>query len=48
MTNKRIVTAVVLVAAALYTQWLSQPDAIHNAIAPTATPRPLPTVWCGL
>lgn len=42
MTNKRIVTAVVLVTAALYTQWLSQPDAIHTTVSPTATPRPAP------
>ncbi|MEK7638451.1 MAG: thermonuclease family protein [Patescibacteria group bacterium] len=42
MTNKRIITAVSLVAVALYTQWLSQPDAVHNTTAPTATPRPAP------
>jgi len=42
MTNKRMITAVVLVAAALYTQWLSQPDAVHTVVSPTATPRPAP------
>ncbi len=42
MTPNRIITVIVLVAAALYTQWLSQPDAIHNTPSPTATPRPAP------
>lgn len=42
MNRKRIITAAVLVAAALYTQWLSQPDALHNTPPATATPLPAP------
>jgi micrococcal nuclease len=42
MTNRRIITAILLVAAALYTQWLSQPDGLHNTAPATATPRPAP------
>lgn len=42
MTTKRILTALILVALALYTQWLADPDGIHNAPELTATPRPAP------
>lgn len=42
MTPKRIIIAVILVAAGLYTQWLVQPDARHAAPEPTATPQPAP------
>ena len=42
MTTKRILTALILVALALYTQWLSQPDGLHNDPVLTATPRPAP------
>ena len=42
MTQKRLITAIVLVIAALYTQWLSQPDGLHNTPPATATPLPAP------
>ena len=42
MTTKRILTALALVAAALYTQWLAQPDGLHNDPVLTTTPRPAP------
>jgi micrococcal nuclease len=42
MTTKRILTALLLVAIALYTQWLTEPDGLHNDPVLTATPRPAP------
>jgi len=42
MSNKRIVSAFLLIAAVLYTQWLKQPSDLHNNPSPTTTPRPAP------
>ncbi len=42
MSTKRILTALALVAVALYTQWLAEPDGLHNDPVLTATPRPAP------
>lgn len=42
MSNKRLLTATILLISGLITQWLAQPDARHNDFAPTATPRPAP------
>jgi micrococcal nuclease len=42
-TPKRFLIATLLVAAGLYTQWLTQPDGLHNNPVVTATPRPAPS-----
>jgi micrococcal nuclease len=42
MTTKRLIITSLLVAAGLYTQWLVQPDALHNTPEAVATPRPAP------
>lgn len=42
MSTKRILIAVALVLVALYTQWLTEPDGLHNDPILTATPRPAP------
>ncbi len=42
MVPRRVIITLLLVAAGLYTQWLVQPDAQHDAVAPSATPRPAP------
>lgn len=41
-TSGRIFIAAALVAAGLYTQWLVQPDALHESPTPTTTPQPAP------
>ncbi len=40
MNTKRILSTLILIAAALYTQWLSQPPHDHNALALITTPTP--------
>jgi micrococcal nuclease len=40
--TQRILVATFLVAAGLYTQWMRQPDGLHNDPVLTATPRPAP------
>jgi micrococcal nuclease len=42
MAHKRILSALVLLIAALYTQWLTEYDGRHNDPILTATPRPAP------
>ncbi len=42
MASKRILSALVLLIAALYTQWLTEYDGRHNDPTLTATPRPAP------
>ena len=43
MSNKRILSALLLIATALYTQWLAQPNDRHNNPVVTATPQPAPS-----
>lgn len=43
MSNRRIISALSLVIAVLYTQWLAQPRDIHNDPVVTATPLPAPS-----
>ncbi len=42
MGTKRLISALALLIVALYTQWLAQPEALHNNPELTTTPQPAP------